>query len=199
MVCTCRKRFSAGVPGAVALGKINLESPPSPEGKGVGGMGRQSKLKAGQTGDKECKPPAGRVVRPLPQCRPGSAAGHLYGRVCTCRKRFSAGVPGAVAPGKINLESPPSPEGKGAGGWGQKSKLKAGATGNQEGKPPCKFRNGTVTRRPKRQAPLQIPEWHGQPATKKASPLPAGQKTPPHSGTPCGAPPQGGENAESSG
>ena len=97
--------------------KITLVSP-FPLGRGSGGWGQKSKLKAGATGNQEGKPPGGRVIRPLPQCRPGSAAGHLYGRVCTCRKRSNAGVPGAVAPGKINLESPPSPEGKGVGGMG---------------------------------------------------------------------------------
>ena len=150
-------------------------------------MGAEKQTKGRAAGDKQGKPPAGRVVCPLPQCRPGSAAGHLYGRVCTCRKRSNAGVPGAVAPGKINLESPPSPEGKSA------LRARVGGMGAE------KQTKGRADRRQRRQATLQIPEWHGQPATKKARPLPAGQKTPPHSGTPCGAPPQGGENAESSG
>ena len=35
----------AGVPGAVAPGEINFESPPSPEGKGVGGMGAEKQAK----------------------------------------------------------------------------------------------------------------------------------------------------------
>ena len=39
------------------------------------------------------------------------------------------------------------------GGWGRQSKLKAGLAGDKQGKPPCKFRNGTVSRQPKRQAP----------------------------------------------
>ena len=50
----------------------------------MGGWGKESKLKAGQTGDKEGKPPAE----------------HLYGRLCKCRKRFNAGVPGAKPPAK---------------------------------------------------------------------------------------------------
>ena len=32
------------------------------------------------------------------------------------------------------------------GGWGQKAKLKAGAAGGKEGKPPNRFRNGKVSR-----------------------------------------------------
>ena len=51
-----------------------------------------------------------------------SVPGYLHGRVCKCRKRSNAGVPGAVAPGKIILESPPSPPGKGVGGIGGRIK-----------------------------------------------------------------------------
>ena len=138
----CRKRSNAGVPGAVAPGKINLESPPSPEGKSalrarVGGMGAEKQTKGRGDRQPRRQASAGRMVRPLPQCRPGSAAGHLYGRVCTCRKRSNAGVPGAVAPGKINLESPPSPEGMGAGGMGAEKKVKAGQTGDKKCTPPA--------------------------------------------------------------
>ena len=45
---------------------------------------------------------------------------------------------------------------RGSGGWGQQSKLKAGAAGDKQGKPP-----------------LRIPERQGQPATSRASPPPA--------------------------
>ena len=78
-------------------------------------MGVEAKLKAGATGGKEGKPPAGYsggkvsrhrrgkppagcVVRPLPQCRPGSAAGHLHGKGCTCRRRSNAGDARGEAP-----------------------------------------------------------------------------------------------------
>ena len=54
-----------------------------------------------------------------PGLQKAATAVHLYGRSCKCRKRFSAGGAGGEAPGEINFESPPSPEGKGAGGWGQ--------------------------------------------------------------------------------
>ena len=47
-------------------------------------------------------PPPGAERATLFRCRPGSAPGHLFGRLCKCRKRFTAGVPGAVAPGEIN-------------------------------------------------------------------------------------------------
>ena len=106
----------------------------------MGGWGQQSKLKAGVAGDKEGKPPCGHHSGKVSQ-RPAPHAPHKYHKrpPSQCRRRFSAGVPGAVAPGKIILESPPSPEGKGAGGmggWGQQSKLKAEVAGGKEGKPP---------------------------------------------------------------
>ena len=58
----CRKRFNARGAGGGAPGKINLESPPSPEGKGVGGMGAEKQAK-GKVGRRlsPCAPP------PIPQ------------------------------------------------------------------------------------------------------------------------------------
>ena len=75
---------------------------PLPAGKGDGGMGEKRKLKAEFAGDKEGKPPAG----------------YLQGKFSLCRRRFSAGVPGAKPPAKTTKKSPPSPPGKGAGGMG---------------------------------------------------------------------------------
>ena len=69
-----------------------------------------------------------------------SVPGYLHGRVCKCRKRSNAGVPGAVAPGKIILESPPSPPGKSA------LRARVGGIGA------TKKANGRGGRRPKRQA-----------------------------------------------
>ena len=54
---------------------------------------------------------------------------------------------------KKTKKSPPSPAGRGTGGWGKERKLKAGLTGDKEGKPPLRFL-----------------ERQGQPATGKASP-----------------------------
>ena len=45
---------------------------------------------------------------------------------------------------KITLISP-FPPGRGSGGWGQKSKLKAGAAGNKEGTPPAGYRDGNFS------------------------------------------------------
>ena len=95
-------------------------------------------------------------VQPPDTCMTGSTgnaggasppAGCLLLRFSLCRKRFNAGVPGAVAPGKIILESPPSPPGKSAlrarvggisfpfGEGGQNQELKAGQAGDLKGKP----------------------------------------------------------------
>ena len=63
-------------------------------------------------------------------------AGHLLGRLCKCRKRFNArGCKGRSPLHKITF-SPPLPAGKGVGGMGAETKLKAGAAGDQKGKPP---------------------------------------------------------------
>ena len=152
-VCKCRKRFNAGVPGAVAPGKIILESPPSPEGKGgriktKGRAGRRPKTQAAHanitaavsTSNAGGKPPPGACFSGSACAASDSVPGYLHGRVCKCRKRFNAGVPGAVAPGKIILESPPSPPGKSA------LRARVGGIGA------TKKANGRGGRRPKRQA-----------------------------------------------
>ena len=95
--------------------EITLVSP-FPPGRGLGGWGQQSKLKAEVAGGKEGKPPAGysggkvsrhrkgqapRRVRDYAtpsQCRPGSVAGLLYGEVCKCRRRSNAGDARGEAP-----------------------------------------------------------------------------------------------------
>ena len=104
-----------GCKGRSPLHENNLNLPLPRRGRGAGGWGQQSKLKAGATGGKEGKPPAGysggkvsrhrrgkpRRVRDYAtpsQCRPGSAAGLLHGKGCTCRKRFNAGDARGEAP-----------------------------------------------------------------------------------------------------
>ena len=79
---------------------------------------------------------------------------YLLGWYCKRRKRSNAGAPGAKPPAKLTYSLPLPRRGRGSGGWGQESKLKAGIAGDQKGKPPCGFRNGKVSRRPKSQAPL---------------------------------------------
>ena len=110
---------------------------PFPPGRGSGGWGQEGNLMAGVAGDKEGKPPAG--------C--------LFGTVCKCRRRFSAGVPGAKPPGEINLGSPPSPEGKGVGGMGARRQTK-----------------GRICRRQGKQTPRRMPSTPAEPARQRQSP-----------------------------
>ena len=104
----------------------------------------------GATGNVGGKPPPGACFSGSACAASDSVPGYLHGKVCKCRKRSNAGVPGAVAPGKIILESPPSPPGKSAlrarvggisfpfGEGGQNQKLKAGQAGDQKRKPPLR-------------------------------------------------------------
>ena len=55
------------------------------------------------------------TIPQAPRC-----AGYLLGRDYKCRRRFSAGVPGAVAPGEINFGTPPSRREGGRGDGGKK-------------------------------------------------------------------------------
>ena len=74
---------------------------PLPVGKGGGGMGAETKLKAGLTGGKEGKPPLDTGTARSAGDQPGKPpAGDMDGRNCKCRKRFNAGVPGAEPPAK---------------------------------------------------------------------------------------------------
>ena len=77
-------------------------------------------------------------------------------RFLSVLRRTMGSAPGDArggAPCIRKLKISPFPPGRGAGGWGQKSKLKAGLAGDQKGKPP-----------------QQIPERQRQPATCRASP-----------------------------
>ena len=79
--------------------------------------------------------------------------------------------------------------GRGAGGWGKEIKLKAGQAGGKEGKPPCGFRNGKVSRRQRRQAPPADTTAARSAGTKKAS-RPCGHHSGKVSRRPAGQAPQ---------
>ena len=131
-----------GCKGRSPLHEKTINPPPSRReersasaGRGLsfpfGEGGQKSKLQAGVVGDKEGKP----------------LAGYYSGRGCQCRFRLRRGDARGGAPCIRKLKSP-LPAGKGVGGMGagesilplrgrgQKSKLKAGAASDQEGKPP---------------------------------------------------------------
>ena len=79
-------------------------------------------------------------------------AGHFLRRLRQCRFRLSPRDARGEAPCIRKLKTPPSPEGKSAlrarvGGWGQKSKPKAGLAGDKEGTSPAGQRQGKVSQR----------------------------------------------------
>ena len=84
-------------------------------------------------------------IRLPPECR--------FRWDCKRRKRFNAGVPGAVAPGKIILESPPSRWEGGWGGWGQKRKRRQCRQATKTASTPVWYRSGRSSRQPTGQAP----------------------------------------------
>ena len=61
---------------------------------------------------------------------------------------FSPGDARGKAPCIRKLKISPFPPGRGSGGWGQQSKLKAGLAGDKEGTPPAGDSGGKVSRRP---------------------------------------------------
>ncbi len=85
------------------------------------------------TGSARWKPSLGALPgrrKPVPQ-KSQLPARHLYGRICKCRRRFSAGVAGAGPPRQKTKNFPPFPAGEGGrGGIGGRIKTK-GRVGGQ--------------------------------------------------------------------
>ena len=83
-------------------------------------------------------------------------AWHLLGRFCKCRRRSNAGDARGEAPCIRKQKISPFPAGEGGrGDRGQERKLKAGAAGDKEGKPPFRHHSGRVSGRPKSPSPPQ--------------------------------------------
>ena len=94
-----------GCKGRSPLHKNNLKSPPSPEGKGGGGIGgRNQSERQGRQAAKKARPPQVHL---------------LYGRDNQCRKRSNAGVPGAKPLAKLTYSLPLPRRGRGAGDGGR--------------------------------------------------------------------------------
>ena len=80
--------------GATKQTKGRAGRQPQPPHPPVGDRdGRVSRQRRGKL------PASARYAAPVP-VRPGSASGYLFGTVCKCRERFSAGMPGAKPPAK---------------------------------------------------------------------------------------------------
>ena len=105
-----RHRFAPPFPGGLSF----------PGGEG----GQKSKLKAGQAGDKQGKPPPGAWFAPFP------SAARVQPRGCKGRSPLH----------EITLIPLPR-RGRGWGDRGQKGKQKAGSAGDKEGTPPAGHRN----------------------------------------------------------
>ena len=95
-------------------------------------MGAKGKAKGrGDRRQRGQAPPQGTAKRRSSQCRAPSSPGDARGEAPCIRK----------------LKVSPFPLGRGSGGWGQKSKLKAGVAGGKEGKPPAGYRQRRSSRR----------------------------------------------------
>ena len=141
---------------------------PLPAGKGGGGMGERKQAKGkvsrrstGQT--TLWAPPTPAAPGDLPDKPP---IGHLLGRDYKCRRRFSAGVPGAKPPAKLTYGLP-LPAGKGAGGMGERKQAKGRVGGRQSGHAPRR-----VSLTPAAPAtPRQAPRRGTHPAHRRTYPL----------------------------
>ena len=95
--------------------------------------------------------PKRRLPAALGTCLAGTISA-VGGSVQGCRGR---------SPRRNKLWDSPFPPGRGAGGWGQQSKLKARLAGDQPGKPPFGHRQRPPPRRPARQTSRRAPQWLG--------------------------------------
>ena len=183
-----------GCKGRSPLHKKTKKSPPSPEGKGAGGMGEKEKGQGGG-GERQSRQAPQRI--PERQSHPAttrasSPQGATVARSASAARVQSRGCKGRSPLHKKTQKSPPSPEGKSAlraraGGWGKKRKVKAGAAGGKAGKLPSGFRKGIVIRRLPGQVPRRVPQWQGQPMPPGLSPLHKKTKKPPPSSEGKGA------------
>ena len=104
---------------------------PFPPGRGGGGMGAETKLKAGLAGGKEGKPPAGHRQRP-PNRKPAGQAPHCVfhsGRANKCRAG-SAAPPGTTAAGIASAARVQPPAGHHSG---RDSQCRAGSAAGMQG------------------------------------------------------------------
>ena len=117
-----------------------LKISPFPPGRGSGGWGQKSKLKARQAGDKESKPPAvSRFPQANPVPHPTQPRG-CKGQSPLHKKTKNLPLPAGKSALRARVGGISFPFGEG----GQQSKLKAGQAGDKEGKPP----GGTCSPRP---------------------------------------------------
>ena len=188
--------FSPGdARGGAPCMKKTLVSPfPAGEG-GRGDRGQESKPKAGLAGEEKGKPPCGcrngrggrrqrrQAPRRVPQ-RQGQLAtnrdkpppGAWFAPFPSAARVQPRGCKGRSPLHKITLKLPLPRRGRGAGGWGKESKLKAGLAGEEKGKPPCGCRNGRGGRRQRGQAPIEFSTAAGRASAAGGRQSPRRQK-----------------------
>ena len=171
---------------APCIRKQKISPFPGGEG-GRGDGGDKANQRQGWQATSKARPPLGTAAARSAGNQPGKPPAPPAGRVI----RAPAPVPPGFRPGAARGEAPcirkqkisPFPPGRGLGGWGQQSKLKAGAAGDKEGKPPLRFRNGKVSRQPAGQVPPSPPR------RARGSPLstvpPGAPLQPNHAGITC--------------
>ena len=144
-------------PGERTISNAEVPLPRSPLSLAAGTVLRTGFLSVlRRTGDAEGSPP-GRIpdwqVEPVP-------------------RGFSPGDARGEAPCIRKLKVSPFPPGRGSGGWGRQSKLKAGAAGDKEGKLPCGHHSSKVSRQPAGQAPASDTATAGRAGNEKTPPSP---------------------------
>ena len=156
-----------GCKGRSPLHENNLNIPLPRRGRGAGGWGQQSKLKARLAGDQPGKPPFGHRQRPPPR-RPAGQATHRASATQVQPVPLSARARGCKgrSPLHENNLNLPLPAGKSAlraraGGWGKEIKPKARLAGDKEGKPPIGHRQRPPPRRPAGQTTHRAPQREG--------------------------------------
>ena len=142
--------------------KITLISP-FPPGRGAGGWGQQSKLKAGLAGDQPGKPPFGHrqrppIRRPAGQATLWAPATQVQPVPLSARAR---GCKGRSPLHENNLNIPLPRRGRGAGGWGKEIKPKARLAGDKEGKPPAEYHSGRDSQCRRDTPPHRAPQREG--------------------------------------
>ena len=112
-----------GCKGRSPLHKKTKNLPLPRRGRGTGGWGKEGKLKAGLTGDKEGKPPLRLLER---QGQPAtnrnkSPLGARFAPMSQCRFRLSPGDARGEAPCIRKQKISPFPGGEGGGGIGERT------------------------------------------------------------------------------
>ncbi len=125
--CKCRRRLNAGDARGEAPCIRKQKNLPLPTGKGGGGMGAKKQTK-GRVGGRQRRQAPRRVpLTPAEAATPGTSPplGTTAAKTISAANGLMQGCRGR-SPRRNKVIFSPFPPGRGAGGWGQKSKPKAG-------------------------------------------------------------------------